>query len=254
LNYIIIRQAKCSIQSRGKYFGITVTSLIDAFACSVTSSVLAIIIAVTLNNYSSTAKKYSEQKEYSGIAKTRFYIHKLVFLSIFVGLGTIFNELISSYFLNLNLRSRELEIGIFTTVFFPFVIFIITRILTLFLDNRNFEHSPQHSSSDNFFQNINSNTKNRVGKNSNNLRKSNDISSVENEIWEQVLDEFETRKRKRSLYAKLFSHYDGDQNKIKSEYMKIRFDEISIEHRSKHKESIFESIDTVIIENKKIGD
>ena len=48
----------------------------------------------------------------------------------------------------------------------------------------------------------------------------------DNEIWASVLDEFESDKRDKGLYAKIYSGNSGDENKTKSEYLRERYEQI----------------------------
>jgi uncharacterized RDD family membrane protein YckC len=44
----------------------------------------------------------------------------------------------------------------------------------------------------------------------------------EDEIWEKVLGEYDSPERKKGLYAKLFAQFDGDEPKVKAQYLKSR--------------------------------
>ena len=46
-------------------------------------------------------------------------------------------------------------------------------------------------------------------------------------LWEKIADEYDSDKRIKGLYAKLFSENNGDEIKIKSIYYKTRFAELS---------------------------
>lgn len=52
----------------------------------------------------------------------------------------------------------------------------------------------------------------------------------DSEVWGLVLDEYEGGARDRSLYARLFAEYDGDEQKTKAAYLKTRVSEIGQEH------------------------
>ena len=47
-------------------------------------------------------------------------------------------------------------------------------------------------------------------------------SFKEEEIWEKVLDEYDSAERKKGLYAKLYAEFDGDESKVKAQYLKTR--------------------------------
>jgi hypothetical protein len=51
----------------------------------------------------------------------------------------------------------------------------------------------------------------------------------ENKIWEQVGDEFNSNRNK-GLWAKCFAESNGDESKAKANYLKIRFNEITIKN------------------------
>ena len=48
----------------------------------------------------------------------------------------------------------------------------------------------------------------------------------DNEIWASVLEEFESDKRDKGLYAKIYSSNLGDENKTKSEYLRERYEQV----------------------------
>lgn len=54
-------------------------------------------------------------------------------------------------------------------------------------------------------------------------------SNNELDVWEAALNEYEGANRDRGLYAKLFVEYDGDENKVKTAYLKRRAQKISQE-------------------------
>lgn len=65
-----------------------------------------------------------------------------------------------------------------------------------------------------------------------------DFFGGEDDIWERVAEEFEGEARKKGLLAKLFAKHNGDEVKIKSEYYKIRFNEIHSESKEAEQKQI----------------
>lgn len=61
----------------------------------------------------------------------------------------------------------------------------------------------------------------------------------EEELWELAFNEFDSEKRKNGLYAKLFSLHNGDEIKIKSNYIKERFEQLKVEEIEKKDEQKF---------------
>jgi hypothetical protein len=55
------------------------------------------------------------------------------------------------------------------------------------------------------------------------------ITDNQDRLWAHALDEFESESRVKGLYAKLYTRYDGDAQKIKSQYLKTRFQELKNE-------------------------
>lgn len=53
-------------------------------------------------------------------------------------------------------------------------------------------------------------------------------SKTDDIFWEMAITEYEENRRK-GLYARLFTEHNGDENKIKSQYIKIRKEEIAAE-------------------------
>jgi hypothetical protein len=51
----------------------------------------------------------------------------------------------------------------------------------------------------------------------------------DHEVWERVLNEYEGADRKKGLWAKLFVELDGDEKKIKIQYLKIRVEQLTQE-------------------------
>jgi len=49
---------------------------------------------------------------------------------------------------------------------------------------------------------------------------------IEHEIWERVLNEYEGAERKKGLWTKLFVELDGDEKKIKIQYIKNRVEQL----------------------------
>jgi hypothetical protein len=54
-------------------------------------------------------------------------------------------------------------------------------------------------------------------------------------IWESISKEFHTSNRKDGLWTKCFVEAEGDENKAKLQYLKIRFDEVSKDFKSAQK-------------------
>jgi len=52
-------------------------------------------------------------------------------------------------------------------------------------------------------------------------------SSHSEQFYSEALDEYESRRRKRGLYARLYSQYKGDESLVKAEYLKVRVNELS---------------------------
>lgn len=51
----------------------------------------------------------------------------------------------------------------------------------------------------------------------------------ENNLWEIGVDEFDGVSRKKGLWAKAFAEADGDENKAKANYLKVRVAELKLE-------------------------
>lgn len=50
------------------------------------------------------------------------------------------------------------------------------------------------------------------------------------DLWEKALDEYESQERRKGLWAKLFAEYDGDDSKIKVQYLKVRVIQLKEEY------------------------
>ena len=50
----------------------------------------------------------------------------------------------------------------------------------------------------------------------------------ENSLWEIAVDEFDGVSRKKGLWAKCFAEVDGDENKAKANYLKVRVAELKL--------------------------
>ena len=64
------------------------------------------------------------------------------------------------------------------------------------------------------FENIKSNSKN------------------DDSLWADALEEFESKSRMKGLYAKLYTQHDGNEQRIKSAYLKERFEQLKSEQQS----------------------
>lgn len=85
--------------------------------------------------------------------------------------------------------------------------------------------------------NKNLNEKPSIMQKNNQIFSSVHISEIsEEEMWELAFNEFESTNRKNGLYAKLFSLHDGDETKIKSSYIKERFEQLKFDEVKKKEE------------------
>lgn len=96
--------------------------------------------------------------------------------------------------------------------------------------NIDFHYSESVTSSSENFNEANS----KMQTTSNKFVISNASEKKEEELWELALNEFESANRKNGLYAKLFSLHNGDEKKIKSSYIKERFEQLKIEQVEKN--------------------
>lgn len=58
-------------------------------------------------------------------------------------------------------------------------------------------------------------------------------TSIENDdgLWARALEEFESKFRIKGLYAKLYTQHDGNEQRIKSQYIKERFEQLKKEQK-----------------------
>ena len=52
-------------------------------------------------------------------------------------------------------------------------------------------------------------------------------------LWEIAIEEYDTPARKKGLYAKIYAKQNGDESKIKSEYIKERYEQLKAEELEK---------------------
>jgi len=60
-----------------------------------------------------------------------------------------------------------------------------------------------------------------------------ETNKSEEDLWELAYNEYNSENRKKGLYAKLLSQHEGDENKIKSSYIKERFEQLKAEELEK---------------------
>lgn len=149
-------------------------------------------------------KWYGEKRKFSTVAKFNYQLGRIACITVMLGFGQIANELLFVIFNESQIRSHKIELGLFTVLAFPILAVLVGVVRNLFANKENtFED-----------------TKNHVDIKS--QSKTDDI------FWEKAITEFEENRRK-GLYARLFAENNGDENKIKSQYIKIRKEEIANE-------------------------
>jgi len=57
-------------------------------------------------------------------------------------------------------------------------------------------------------------------------------SKSDDSLWAEALEEFESKSRIKGLYAKLYTQNDGDEQRIKSAYLKERFEQLKSEQQN----------------------
>lgn len=73
-------------------------------------------------------------------------------------------------------------------------------------------------------QKVNENfTEDSTKKNFENLESNN---KSDDSLWAEALEEFESKSRIKGLYAKLYTQHDGNEQRIKSQYIKERFEQL----------------------------
>ena len=120
-------------------------------------------------------------------------------------------------------------------IFFPLVFGVIGVVIDLVKNKSSENENPtpfdvsqykQEASSSGIKQEINlSNSESSTNQN-NSKRK---VASDE-DIWAFALEEFESKARIKGLYAKLYTQNDGNEQRIKSQYIKERFEQLKKEH------------------------
>lgn len=149
-------------------------------------------------------KWYGEKRKFSTVAKFNYQLGRIACITVMLGFGQIANELLFVIFNESQIRSHKIELGLFTLLAFPILAVLVGVVRNLFANKENtFEDTKNHFD-------IKSQSK------------TDDI------FWEKAITEFE-ENRKKGLYARLFAENNGDENKIKSQYIKIRKEEIANE-------------------------
>jgi uncharacterized RDD family membrane protein YckC len=62
----------------------------------------------------------------------------------------------------------------------------------------------------------------------------------DDDFWAMALEEFESTSRIKGLYAKLYAQHDGNEQQIKSQYIKERFKQLSEHQETKIKKDVLE--------------
>ena len=70
----------------------------------------------------------------------------------------------------------------------------------------------------------------RVTPNTNSEKFKSSIKS-DDSLWAKALEEFESKSRIQGLYAKLYTQHDGNEQRIKSAYLKVRFEQLKREQQ-----------------------
>ena len=149
-------------------------------------------------------KWYGEKRKFSTVAKFNYQLGRIACITVMLGFGQIANELLFVIFNESQIRSHKIELGLFTLLAFPILAVLVGVVRNLFANKENtFEDTKNHFD-------IKSQSK------------TDDI------FWEMAITEYEENRRK-GLYARLFTENNGDENKIKSQYIKIRKEEIANE-------------------------
>lgn len=124
-------------------------------------------------------------------------------IALMIGLIFSFGSVLNSTFLPIILKIHAF-ISILLNIFIFYVVFI----------------SPSKS----WFSR---NSKKTAGYSNSNHKKNSQITAlIDEQDWENALNEFESLNRKKGLYAQCFSRANGNDNFAKAEYLAIRSEEI----------------------------
>lgn len=118
---------------------------------------------------------------------------------------------------------RIINAGLKGAIFGAFIMLVVFGIKALhaFFTKKDKEDAPIGSRGVEFKE-INTINR-RVG--DKNIKKPHESRDEDNEIWAAALSNYE-RRRDAGIYAKLFAKFKGDENRIKAEYIEIKYIEL----------------------------
>jgi hypothetical protein len=164
-------------------------------------------------------------------SKTNTKLRNSLFLvglvSFGFGLGGAANEILGLPIMGVQINwERVARAVLLPVIVLPVLLFTILKLIEKF--GRSERASTAIDQKTNFDQMSSSSSS--VGGSGANLQtsqKSGDDSAIPLDVWEEVLSEYEGESRNRGLYAKLYAENEGDENKIKAQYIGIRARQLS---------------------------
>jgi len=180
---------------------------------------------------------YIERKLSGGLQnKSQKILTSIAMISFGYGLMATLNEVIGFPLQGLQIRYDKL-VGyvIFNMLLIPIVLLVMAKLMGLKVKAgeptiSNYEQPTKTRTSSVKLKSNGNLTNDTTKQNFKNNIKSDDI------LWEEALEEFESRHRIKGLYAKLYTQHDGNEQRIKSQYLKERFEQL----KKQQKETQFE--------------
>ena len=170
---------------------------------------------------------YIERKLSGGLQnKSQKILTSIAMISFGYGLMATLNEVIGFPLQGLQIRYDKL-VGyvIFNMLLIPIVLLVMAKLMGLKVKAgeptiSNYEQPTKTRTSSVKLKSNGNLTNDTTKQNFKNNIKSDDI------LWEEALEEFESRHRIKGLYAKLYTQHDGNEQRIKSQYLKERFEQL----------------------------
>jgi hypothetical protein len=173
---------------------------------------------------------YIERKLSGGLQnKSQKILTSIAMISFGYGLMATLNEVIGFPLQGLQIRYDKL-VGyvIFNILLIPIIFLVMAKLMGLKVKAGeptiyNYEQQTKTRASA-VERKVNENfSENSTNPNFQNFK--NNIKS-DDSLWEEALEEFESRHRIKGLYAKLYTQHDGNEQRIKSQYIKERFEQL----------------------------
>ena len=174
---------------------------------------LFVTIIITSNKNTSTYALIWLAVSYFGYKGDLFTIRKWMNWLIYINLGLLF--FIFVIFDSADVNSKgELGLGVF--------IMLIPKVLLYFYCDSQLVNSNNNDKPSEKKRNIHAKkSENNIASKFNSIK-----TKTDDEIWAIVLDEYNSNLRNKSLYSKLYAQLNGDDAKVKANYLSQRFEQL----------------------------